>query len=92
MGAGAYLDLVLEACYSVGDKGFVRTVGQRRSFDRDEILGWMESQAVAAYEVGFDQAARDAFRAEVRLRIDELRRADGSYDITYVRLDVLVFS
>jgi trans-aconitate methyltransferase len=92
MGAGAYLDLILEAGYALGENGFVRNVGQRRSFDRDEMLGWMESQAVAAYEVGFDEAARGAFREEVHSRIDELRRADGSYDITYVRLDVLAFA
>ena len=44
---------------------------------------------------GFDEAMsperRAAFRAEVEARLDDLRRADGSYDQTFVRLDALVY-
>jgi len=34
------------------------------------------------------QQARAGFRAEALAGVERLRRADGSYDITYVRLDV----
>jgi len=89
-GAGAYLDLLLAAGFSL-DGGFVRTVAQRRPFDRASVIGWLESQTLMAYEDGIEPTARAEFRAAVLDRVDELRRADGSYDITFVRLDVLAF-
>ena len=85
--AGAYLDLLLEVGFEVDD-GFVRTVAQRRSFDRDSVLGWLHSQAVQAYEVGLDPDERARLRAAVDERVDELRRPDGTYDLTFVRLDL----
>ena len=82
--AGAALDLVEAAGFSPAD-GWVRTVAQRRAFDRDAIVGWLRSQCYQAY--GTDPAlVRDT-----EARIDELRRADGSYDVTFVRLDMLVY-
>ena len=87
--AGAYLDLMVDAGFDV-DTGFVRTVAQRRSFDRDSILGWLNSQAVQAYETGLDPDERTRLRAAVDEHVDELRRPDGTYDLTFVRLDLLV--
>jgi trans-aconitate methyltransferase len=87
-GAGAYLDLVLAAGFRV-DGGWVRTVAQRRSFTRDELLGWLHSQVLNAYEAALPASTHAAFRAAADERIDELRRADGTYDLTFVRLDVL---
>jgi trans-aconitate 2-methyltransferase len=89
-GAGAYLDLLLAAGYTV-DGGWVRTVAQRRSFTRDELSGWMHSQALNAYEAALPEHAHPAFRAAADDRIDELRRPDGTYDLTFVRLDLLAF-
>jgi trans-aconitate methyltransferase len=86
--AGAYLDLLLDAGFSVDD-GFVRTVAQRRAFDRDTVLGWLHSQTVLAYEVGLRPDERARLRAAVDERVDELRRPDGTYDLTFVRLDYL---
>ena len=88
--AGAYLDLLLDCGFTV-DAGFVHTVAQRRSFDRASVLGWLMSQAVQAYEVDLAPGHRAPFRAEVEARVDELRRADGSYDLGFVRLDLLAF-
>ena len=88
--AGAYLDLLLDSGFSV-DGGFVHTVAQRRSFDRDQVLGWLMSQAVQAYEIDLAPAPRERFRSEVTARVDELRRSDGSYDLGFVRLDLLAF-
>jgi trans-aconitate methyltransferase len=87
--AGAYLDLLLDVGFEVGD-GYVRTMAQRRSFDRSSVLGWLHSQAAQAYEVGLDPDERARLRVAVDERVDELRRPDGSYDLTFVRLDLLV--
>jgi trans-aconitate methyltransferase len=86
--AGAYLDLLLATGFGVTD-GYVHTVAQRRAFDRESVLGWLTSQAVQAYEVELESHQRRPFRAAVEARVDELRRPDGSYDITFVRLDLL---
>jgi trans-aconitate methyltransferase len=89
-GAGAYLDLLLEAGFTV-EGGWVRTVAQRRAFTRDEMSGWLHSQALNAYEASLPASTHTAFRAAADAQIDELRRADGTYDLTFVRLDVLAF-
>lgn len=69
--------------------GWVRLLAQRRPFDRDGLVGWLDSQVLHAYAAAMAAEPAAAFRAEVLDRIDELRRADGSYDVTFVRLDVL---
>lgn len=89
--AGEYLDLLLDVGFTV-DGGFVHTVAQRRRFDREAVLGWLMSQAVQAYEVDMDADQRVAFRDAAGSRVDALRRADGSYDLGFVRLDVLAFA
>jgi SAM-dependent methyltransferase len=88
---GAVMELTEQAGFVLGDDGFVRSVAQRRPFTRETLTGWFRSQCYQGFEVGIDPALHDAFRAEVEGRLDELRRADGSFDITYVRDDVLVY-
>lgn len=89
--AGAYLDLLLEVGFEI-DEGYVHTLAQRRQFDRDSVLGWLSSQAVEAYATDLTPAQREPFRTEVMARVDELRRPDGTYDLTFVRLDLLAFN
>lgn len=89
--AGAYLDLLLDASFEVRE-GFVRTVAQRREFDRETVTGWLASQAIEAYAVDLAPEQRAPFRSEAMARVDELRRADGTYDLTFVRLDLLAFA
>jgi trans-aconitate methyltransferase len=89
--AGAYLDLLLEVGFDVS-QGYVHTVAQRRQFDRAGVAGWLASQAVQAYTVDLAPELREPFRAEVEKRVDELRRPDGTYDLTFVRLDLLAFN
>lgn len=86
--AGRYLGLVTAAGFSV-DGGWVRTVAQRRSFDRDSLAGWLTSQCLQAYTTSCDAAFAGAFEASVLSRLDDLRADDGSYDQIFVRLDVL---
>lgn len=78
----AGLDATADGC-------FVRCVGQRRAFDRTSLLGWLHSQVLNAYEAGIDPGRHEAFRAAVDDRVDELRRWDGTFDQTWVRLDLL---
>jgi trans-aconitate methyltransferase len=88
--AGRYLELTERAGFVLGADGYVRTVAQRRAFDRPGLVGWLRSQAIEAYASGIDEARRDEFRAEVIERVDDFARHDGTYDQTYVRLDLLV--
>jgi trans-aconitate methyltransferase len=88
--AGHYLEMTERAGFVLGADGYVRTVAQRRHFDRASLVGWLRSQAIEAYAIGVDPAERDAFRAEVVERVDEFARHDATYDLTYVRLDLLV--
>lgn len=89
--AGAYLDLLLDVGFDVSN-GYVHTVAQRRQFDRDTMLGWLASQAVQAYAVDLAPEQREPFAAAVEERVDDLRRPDGTYDLTFVRLDLLAFN
>jgi ubiquinone/menaquinone biosynthesis C-methylase UbiE len=87
--AGWALERLEEAGFHAAS-GHVRTVAQRRAFDRASLLGWLRSQCFQAYEVGLPAGAHDAFRRAVEDRLDDLRRPDGTHDQTFVRLDLLV--
>jgi trans-aconitate methyltransferase len=84
----AVFELLEQAGFEIPIEG-VRTVAQRRAFDREQLLGFLRTQAVLAYVAGASDEVRDAFLREVVTRIYELRREDGSYDQTFVRLEVL---
>lgn len=86
--AGIVLELLEEVGFRVPEAG-VTTVAQRRRFDRDELGGFVRTQATVAYVAGATPEVRGAFLADAERRLDELRRHDGTYDQTFVRLDVL---
>jgi trans-aconitate methyltransferase len=86
--AGATMELLERAGLELGEES-VTTVAQRRAFDRDQLLGFVRTQASVAYVPGAEPAVRDAFLAGVEARLDELRRHDGTFDQTFVRLHVL---
>jgi trans-aconitate methyltransferase len=90
--AGRYLELLDEAGFDVSRQGggYVRTTAQHRPFDRTSITGWLTSQCFAAYQAGMADEHRQAFADEALARLDEFARPDGSFDQTFVRLDVLV--
>ena len=55
------------------------------------LLGMLRSQVFPAYDLVLPAGAVADFRAAAELRaVAELRRADGSYDLDFVRLDLLV--
>lgn len=86
--AGQWADLLERSGFDYSE-GWVRLLAQRRGFDREGLLGWLCSQVLQAYTAAMDVEQATAFRAVVADRVDELRRADGSYDVTFVRLDAL---
>lgn len=88
--AGTYLELVERAGFELGADGYVRTVAQHRAFDRDSFHGWVHSQAIEAYLSGIDPSRHDAFVRAVDDRLDDFRHHNGTFDQTYVRLDLLV--
>jgi hypothetical protein len=87
-----YRSLLAAAGFAVPDDGWVRLLGQVRRFGTAaEMLGWLRSQTFPAYEPVLPPAAVAGFRGRVEERaVAELRRADGSYDLDFVRLDLLV--
>ncbi len=84
--AGWYLDRLEDAGFAVAPNDVI-TTAQRRQFDRQGLADWIDSQAAMAYEVAMDASQRATFRERIERRLDEMRRADGSYDLTYVRLE-----
>ena len=85
---GPYLELVEQAGFDL-DGGFLRLTPQRRHFDRETLMGWFHSQAVQAYTTTMDAGAGAAFVRGVESRFDELARWDGTFDQTFVRMDLL---
>jgi trans-aconitate methyltransferase len=87
-----YLPLLAAAGFAVPDEGRLRLLRQVRRFaTAAEMLGWLRSQAFPAYEPVLRSAAGPEFRRRTEERaVTELRRADGSYDLDFVRLDLLV--
>jgi hypothetical protein len=83
-----YSDMVTAAGLSVHRIGLVR---QRRAMpDAAALTGWLRSQVLLAYLPELPAGAHEEFRRRAETRaIAELRRADGSYDQDYVRLDLL---
>jgi trans-aconitate methyltransferase len=89
MDPATYLELVEQAGLEAGP-GFVRSTAQRRAFDRESLLGWFRSQVEQAYTSRLDAERAVRFRHDVEARFGELARADGTFDQTFVRLDLLV--
>ena len=85
-----YLE-ILEATGFEIEAGHVRSVAQRRPFTEESVWGWLESQVFAAYETEMESSSVEPFRRHTRDRLTELRRHDGTFDQTFVRLDVLAF-
>jgi trans-aconitate methyltransferase len=86
-----YAQLLAEAGFS--GAGFVRLLRQRRAMPSFQALqGFLRSQAFLGYEPALSEEARAVFRERAEsLAGRELRRSDGSYDLEFVRLDLLAF-
>jgi hypothetical protein len=82
-------ELLEQAGFRIPEEG-VRTVAQRRSLTRDGALGYLTTGAIHALTRHVaDESVRRALVTDAAGRIEELRRHDGSFDATFVRLDLL---
>ena len=71
-------------------RGWLRTVAQRRLYGRDELLGWLSSQIVIAYESLMNKGEFALFRGAIaRRRVAELERGSDQCVVEFRRLDVL---
>lgn len=86
--AGVGLDLVDAAGFELPDEG-VRTVAQRRPFTREGLVGFLETQATVALTRGAPEGLADDIVKETVAEASRLRRPDGTYDQTFVRLEIL---
>jgi SAM-dependent methyltransferase len=87
---GLVFEQLEEAGFTIPEEG-VRTVAQRRGFTRDGARGYLTAGALNALLRHVpDETRRHALIEEAEARIDELRRFDGSFDGTFVRLELLV--
>lgn len=67
----------------------VRTVAQRRPFTRKRILDFLRTQGTLILTGHAQGDAAEAIVADAMASADQLRRHDGSFDQTFVRLEVL---
>lgn len=74
----------------IASGSWVRIVRQRREFpDERAFVGWLRSQVLIAYDTVVPAGAVPDFRRSAEERaLRELRRADGTFDQDYVRLDL----
>ena len=86
-----YAELLARAGLGTDRGGWVRLLRQRRSFpDGPALCGYLDSQVLGGYDPVLPAEAVPAFRAAAQRRaLAELRRADGTYDQDFVRLDLL---
>jgi SAM-dependent methyltransferase len=87
--AGIVFDLVEAAGFEIPPGG-VRTVAQRRPFNRKELIALLRTQASLLITRHASNHPAEALVDALTARVNELRRADGSYDQTFVRLEILV--
>jgi ubiquinone/menaquinone biosynthesis C-methylase UbiE len=87
-----YRPLLAGAGLAVPAGGWLRLLRQVRAFpEAAGLLGWLRSQTFPAYEPVLPAGTAAEFRARSEERaVAELRRADGSFDLDFVRLDLLV--
>jgi trans-aconitate 2-methyltransferase len=85
-----YRPLLLDAGFQVNPDGWVCLLHQRRAFRTEtDLIRLLRGQLLLAYEDGLPVHAVAEFRRTVEERaIRELRRADGSFDQDFVRLDL----
>lgn len=85
-----YRVLVEAAGFHIGGEGFIGLERQHREFDEAAFSGWLHSQVLNAFETGFNDVQRAAFRTQVAERMTDLRSDEG-WDQEFVRLQLLAF-
>jgi hypothetical protein len=67
----------------------VRSVAQRRAFSRDRLMTFLRSQASVALTRSAPEERKPALVAALMDAAERLRRHDGTFDQTFVRLEIL---
>jgi ubiquinone/menaquinone biosynthesis C-methylase UbiE len=84
-----YATLITEAGLSV-ESGWLRVAAQARHFTAADLVGWLSSQVVIAYESLMDKGEFASFRDIVIGRsLSEIARDGSGYVVEFRRLDVL---
>jgi SAM-dependent methyltransferase len=87
---GVTFELSEQAGFAIPDEG-VRTVAMRRPFTREGAVGYLTTGAINALTRHVpDAIGRRTLIQDAADRVDRLRRHDGSFDATFVRLELLV--
>lgn len=86
--AGAVFDLVEQAGFEIPADG-VQTVAQRRSFSHDKMLGFLRTQATVPLTRATSGDISEAIVQAAVADVERLRRFDGTYDQTFVRLEIM---
>lgn len=86
--AGTVFDYVEQAGFDIPGDG-VRTVAQRRAFTHDQALGLLRTQASVALTRQADADRAESIVSAALADAEKLRRADGTFDQTFVRLEIL---
>lgn len=86
--AGVVFEHVESAGFALPDEA-VTTVAQRRPFTRDELVAFLRSQAAVALIRDAPEDLTEVLRDALADGVDRLRRHDGTYDQTFVRLEIL---
>lgn len=86
--AGTTFDLLEGAGFELPREG-VRTIAQRRAFDREELVGFLRTQVAVALTRQVPADARAEIAGVLTDGVDDLQHSDGTYDQTFVRLEIL---
>lgn len=87
--AGVVFEQVESAGFALPDEA-VKTVAQRRTFSREQLVAFLRSQAAVAITRDAPADLTQVLRDALADGVDRLRRHDGTYDQTFVRLEILV--
>jgi ubiquinone/menaquinone biosynthesis C-methylase UbiE len=86
--AGVVFDMVEQAGFEIPAEG-VRTVAQRRPFTREEIIGFLRTQGAVVVARDADRETRQSIEDAAAEAVERMRRSDGTFDQTFVRLEIL---
>lgn len=86
--AGTVFDHVEQAGFDIPGDG-VRTIAQRRAFTHEQVLGLLRTQASVALTRQADEGRADSIVEAAVADVEKLRRSDGTFDQTFVRLEIL---
>lgn len=86
--AGVVFEQVESAGFALPDEA-VKTVAQRRTFSREQLVAFLRSQAAVAITRDAPEDLVGTVTAAVAGGVDRLRRHDDTYDQTFVRLEIL---